>query len=55
MHRVGFTLIFMAFCPVLFADKSVQNSVKEMIKDAKRREKSGHLVEARKEYTQSQA
>jgi len=45
----------MAFCPVLFADKSVQNSVKEMIKDAKRREKSGHLVEARKEYTQSQA
>ena len=55
MRRVGLVLVFMAFCPVLFADKSVQNSVKEMIKDAKRLEKSGHLVEARKEYTQSQA
>jgi len=55
MRRVGFTLILMAICPVLFADKSGQNSVKEMIKDAKRLEKSGHLVEARKEYTQSQA
>jgi tetratricopeptide (TPR) repeat protein len=55
MRRVGLILICMAFCPVLFADKSVQNSVKGMIKDAKRLEQSGRLVEARNEYTQSQA
>ena len=55
MRRVGLVLVLMAFCPILYADKSVQNSVKAMNKDAKRLEQSGRLVEARNEYTQSQA
>jgi tetratricopeptide (TPR) repeat protein len=53
--QVGLILFLTAFCPVLLADKSGQNSVKAMLKDAKRLEKSGQLVEARKEYAQSQA
>lgn len=55
MRQVGLILLLGAFCPVLFAGKSGGNSIKAILKDAKRLEKSGHLVEARKEYAQSQA
>ena len=59
MRRVGSILLLVAFCPVLMAGKSDQNTVqgrvKAMTKDAKRLEKAGHLVQAQKEYAESQA
>ena len=53
MRRIRSILLLAVVCPAIYADKAGQDTVRAMLKNAKRLEKSGHLVEARKEYAES--